>query len=82
MAQKTTVYLLWISWQSESNTLNISLSSSVAVEYNQPDCVRVLLDVLGSKEPNKHNFILHSSQQENVSACELAAARGMVRRGQ
>ena len=46
------------------------------MEYNQPDCVKVLLDILGTKEPNKHNFVVQNNQHESLSACELAAARG------
>ena len=36
-----------------------------------------MLNVLGPKEPNKHDFIIDDSKYENLSALELATARGL-----
>ena len=47
-----------------------------AVEYNQPGCTRYMLQVLGPREPGKHNFITSNNSQERLSACELAKVRG------
>ena len=52
-----------------------SIAVFSAVEYNRPECVRVMLDVLGPKEPNKHVFLVNNNR-ENVSALELARFRG------
>ena len=49
-----------------------------AVEYNQPGCTQLMLEVLGPREPGKHNFITSNDSQENLSACELAQIRGTV----
>ena len=36
-----------------------------------------MLNVLGPKEPNKHDFIIDDSKYENLSALELATVRGL-----
>lgn len=47
-----------------------------AVEYNQSECVSLLLTYLGTLEPNKHNFYINDNQRENLSPRELAKIRG------
>ena len=49
-----------------------------AVEYNHPGCTQLMLNVLGPREPGKHNFITTNNSQEKLSACELAKIRGKV----
>ena len=39
-------------------------------------CTRYMLQVLGPREPGKHNFITSNNSQERLSACELAKVRG------
>ena len=41
-----------------------------------PGCTRYMLQVLGPREPGKHNFITSNNSQERLSACELAKVRG------
>ena len=52
-----------------------------AVEYDQPECVRLMLGYLGSREPGRHAFLIQGKNQENLSASELAKLRGKVGAG-
>ena len=60
----------------EVNRYEAALYTSV--EYNQPACTRLMLEVLGPREPGKHNFITTNNSQEKLSACELAKIRGRL----
>lgn len=47
-----------------------------AVEYNQPRCVEVMVNLLGPRDVYRHNFYISDNQIEQLSAAELAQARG------
>ena len=46
-----------------------------AVEYDRPECVRVMLGYLGRKEPPRHCFKV-ADNQKSLTAAELAKIRG------
>ena len=48
-----------------------------AVEYNRPRCVEVMVNVLGPRDVYRHDFYTSDNQMEQLSAAELAQARGM-----
>jgi len=48
-----------------------------AVEYNRPQCVEVMLNVLGPRDVYRHDFYTSDNQTEQLSAAELARARGV-----
>lgn len=47
-----------------------------AIEYNQPQCVDIMLQHLGNKELGKHNFYTKDTNCEQLTAAELAQVRG------
>ena len=47
-----------------------------AIEYNQPQCVDIMLQHLGNKELGKHSFYTKDTNCEKVTATELAQIRG------
>ena len=47
-----------------------------AIEYNHPQCVEVMLHHLGKKELGKHDFFTNDTNNEKLSATELAQVRG------
>lgn len=55
-----------------------------AVEYNQPQCVAVMLTILGTKEPAPQSFYIHKedggkgngAKLDKFSALQLAQIRG------
>ena len=48
-----------------------------AIEYNQPQCVEIMLQHLGNKELGKHNFYTKDTNREQLTAAELACIRGI-----
>ena len=47
-----------------------------AVEYNQPQCVKVMVNVLGPRDVYRHSFYVSDNQVKKLSASELAQVRG------
>ena len=47
-----------------------------AVEYDNPECVGVMLGYLGGREPSRQVFYTKDTNQESLSAKELADVRG------
>ena len=49
-----------------------------AVEYDRPRCVEVMVNVLGPRDVYRHDFYTSDNQMEQLSAAELAQARGVL----
>ena len=50
-----------------------------AVEYNRPQCVKVMVNVLGPRDIYRHSFYtVDNAHTEKLSAAELAQARGLL----